>query len=343
MASMGNRKSARGLAVLCGLALLNPWLGCDTGPETDRWFVPRIEKPSYPYSGGPRILIDAGHFNTHTLEDRYQSLAALARADGYRAQSFSARFSSESLARADILVVANALHERNRVRRPPAVKNWALPTPSAFDPDEIEAMRHWVEGGGALLLLADHMPFAGAAADLAAVFGIHFDNSFAIDAERERSLGDTAEAVSQVAVFDRAGGGLADHAISRGRNPAERVNSVATFGGHAFRADENVMPLLVMGPSTVSLMPQVAWEFSADTPRRSAAGWLQAAALHFGEGRVAVFGEVGLFGVQTSETGVRVGFNSAAAGENPRFLLNVLHWLSGLLEDAGSATRTGEP
>jgi DNA-binding transcriptional LysR family regulator len=37
--------------------LSNSWLGCDTGPETDRWFVPRIEKPSYPYSGGPRILI----------------------------------------------------------------------------------------------------------------------------------------------------------------------------------------------------------------------------------------------------------------------------------------------
>ncbi len=340
---MGKRKSAGGLALLCGLVLSGPWLACDTDPAEDRWFPPRIEKPAYPYSGGPRILVDAGHFNTHTAEDRYQALAKLARADGYRVQSSSAPFSAEALARADILVVANALNERNRVRAPPALTDWALPTPSAFTPDEIEAVRYWVEGGKALLLLADHMPFSGAAADLAAVFGVHFDNSFAIDEERERSLGDTAEAMAQVAVFDRSNGGLADHAISDGRNPAERVNAVATFGGHAFRADGDAMPLLVMGPSIVSLMPRVAWEFSADTPRHSAAGWLQAASLRFGEGRVAVFAEVGLFGVQTSQTGIRVGLNSAAAAENPRFLLNLLHWLSGLLDDEGRSTREREP
>ncbi len=222
MASMGKRKSAVALALLCGLVLSGPWLACDTDPEEDRWFAPRIEKPAYPYSGGPRIVVDAGHFNTHTAEDRYQALAMLARADGYRVQSSSAPFTAKTLDRTDILVVANALHERNRFRAPPAVTDWALPTPSAFTLDEIEAVQHWVEGGKALLLLADHMPFSGAAADLAAVFGVHFDNSFAIDEDLERSLGDTAEAVAQVAVFDRSGGGLADHAISDGRNSAEK-------------------------------------------------------------------------------------------------------------------------
>ena len=97
---MGKRKSAGGLALLCGLVLSGPWLACDTDPAEDRWFPPRIEKPAYPYSGGPRILVDAGHFNTHTAEDRYQALATLARADGYRVQSSSVPFSADALARA---------------------------------------------------------------------------------------------------------------------------------------------------------------------------------------------------------------------------------------------------
>jgi hypothetical protein len=279
------------------------------------------------------ILVDAAHFNTHTMEGRYQALAELARLDGYRVRSSSAPFSRNSLSRVRILVIANALHERNRIREPWGPTNWSLPTPSAFAPEEIQAVRDWVREGGGLLLASDHMPFAGAAADLAAAFGVELNNGFAIDEQVERELGDTASAVARVTVFRREDGGLAEHPITDGRGEAERVDAVAAFAGHALRVDGEAEPLLILGPSMVSLMPTVSWEFPPDTPRASAAGWLQGVALRFGEGRVAVFGEVGLFGVQkTGVTGEPVGMNAPSAAQNPQFLLNLLHWLSGLLD-----------
>ncbi|MHC4493774.1 MAG: hypothetical protein ACYTDU_19410, partial [Planctomycetota bacterium] len=158
------------------------WLACDAGPAPEElWFPPPIAEPAFPYYGGPLILVDAAHFNTHTLERRYRPLAKVAQLDGYRVQSSTAPFSRMSLALARILVVVNALHERNRVKPSPMATDWSLPTPSAFTPDEIDAVRDWVHDGGGLLLAADHMPFAGAAAALAAAFGVGFDNGFVID------------------------------------------------------------------------------------------------------------------------------------------------------------------
>jgi len=284
------------------------------------------------------VLVDDAHFNTHTLDGRYQSLARIARRDGYQVRAHSEPFSAKSLRRARVLVVANALAESDRRREPPEPTHWSLPTPSAFTSDEIQAVRDWVERGGALLLLADHMPFAGAASKLASEFGIRFDNSFAVDERLERELGTPGAAIATVMVFRRAEGGLPDHPISNGRDPQERVDQVATFAGHAFRPDPLFQPLLVMPPSTVSLSPRVAWQFPPDTPRMQAGGWWQAAVRRFGRGRVAVFGETGLFGVQNTDTdGAPVGLNAPEAAQNPQFLLNLLHWLSGLLDVAGEA------
>lgn len=61
------------------------------------------------------------------------------------------------------------------------MESWDLPTPSAFSPEGVEAVREWVEAGGSLLLFADHMPMPGAARDLAAAFGVRFSNGFALD------------------------------------------------------------------------------------------------------------------------------------------------------------------
>ena len=88
------------------------------------------------------------------------------------------RASKDSLAEAQVLVIANSLAEAN-------VKKWKLPTPSAFGDDEVAAIVEWVEGGGSLLLIADHMPFPGATADLAEAFGIFFSNGFALPTDRE--------------------------------------------------------------------------------------------------------------------------------------------------------------
>ena len=62
---------------------------------------------------------------------------------------------------------------------------------------------------------------------------------------------------------------------------------------------------------------------------------LQGAVIHYGKGRVAVFGEAAMFSAQeyiTNDERVLMGMNRSDAAQNPQFLLNVMHWLSGLLE-----------
>jgi hypothetical protein len=216
-----------------------------------------------------------------------------------------------------VLVIANALHARNR-------EDWFLPTPSAFTPAEIAAVEAWVREGGSLLLIADHMPFPGAADGLAAAFGVAMGNGFAYD---------STEQVSRFR-FSRGNGRLADHPVTNGRDAAERVDSVDSFTGQAFRLIRaDAQPLLTLGPGTVLLMPEVAWQFSALTPRMRVDGLLHGAVLRHGRGRVAVFGEAAMFSAQLGGPQRNpMGMNDPGAPQNTQFLLNVLHWLTGVIE-----------
>jgi hypothetical protein len=65
-----------------------------------------------------------------------------------------------------------------------------------------------------------------------------------------------------------------------------------------------------------------------------AAGMYQGAVFRYGEGRVAVFGEAAMFSAQKLTIDDRVlpmGMNAPEAAQNPQFLLNIMHWLSGLI------------
>lgn len=90
--------------------------------------------------------------------------------------------------------------------------------------------------------------------------------------------------------------------------------------------------LLTLAPNSVLLLPVKAWEFGPATPRIPAGGMLQGAAITAGRGRVAVFGEAAMFSAQVSAAVRRpTGMNVPDAAQNARFLLNVMHWLTGLL------------
>jgi hypothetical protein len=181
------------------------------------------------------------------------------------------------------------------------------------------------------------MPFGGAAQELGAAFGARWRNGFAVHRD---------PAGGAPFVFRRAGGSLAAHPILDGRDAGERVDSVATFTGSAFQLDgDAARPLLVLGADIVSLEPRVAWEFDAETPRVEVAGWLQGAVRRWGQGRVALFGEAAMFTAQVGGPERRpMGMNAPLAAQNPQFLLNVVHWLSGLVEPeapAGAGARSG--
>lgn len=283
----------------------------------DTTFQPPIPHPTYETGKGPRVVIDGAHHNFHTADGRYLPFASLLRRDGYVVRDGKDVFSRKTLAGIDILVISNALAERNA-----NTENWTLPTPSAFTEAEIATVRKWVSDGGSLLLIADHMPLAGAAEKLGAAFGIRWNNGFALDENHPGPL-----------IFRRDTGALAVHPVTDGRNPDERVDSVVTFTGSAFQGDSNTRPLLTLQGSVVSLMPSTAWEFTAETPRLPVAGWLQGAVRRCGRGRVAVFGEAAMFTAQLAgPQKTPVGMNAPVAPHNARFLLNVMHWLSGLLD-----------
>jgi len=283
----------------------------------DTAFKPPIPKPAYESGRGPVIMLDEAHFNFHTADGRYLAFAELLRRDGYVVKASRSRFSKASLKEGQMLVIANALAERNQ-------SDWTLPTPSAFSDEEIEAVRDWVKDGGSLLLIADHMPFPGAAEKLALAFGVRFSNGYAIDEQAQGPI-----------QFKLSDGSLKEHVITRGRMDAEKVDKVATFTGSAFQIDRDAEPLLVLGPSVVSFMTSAAGQFNEDTPRTHVKGWFQGAAMRIGKGRVAVFGEAAMFSAQLAGPNRNpMGMNAPVAAQNPQFLLNVMHWLSGILGDA---------
>ncbi|HOZ40746.1 MAG TPA: DUF4350 domain-containing protein [Flavobacteriales bacterium] len=278
----------------------------------DTLFHPTIEAPRFAAGMGPVVMLDEAHHNFHTLTGRYRAFATVLRADGYTVLANQSAFESTALSAGSVLVIANALHSRN-------VQDWRLPCPSAFTAKEIGAVVEWVRSGGALFLIADHMPMAGAAADLGRAFGFDFLNCFAMD-QRER----TTERFHATEGLNMA------HAIIRGSRPSELVDTVITLTGSAFQMPEGADALISLSDHYQLLEPVEAWAFPADTPGRSGAGWQQGAALEFGKGRVVVFGEAAMFSAQLAGPHAKpVGLNQPGMRGNIQLLRNIMSWLSG--------------
>ena len=286
----------------------------------DRSFRALVRNPEYAVGRGPFVCVDEAHTNFHTLEGRFAAFGQLLRQDGYQVRPIKSAFDSESLSECHILVVCNAQ---------PGSKKWndyPYPTPSAFTDKEIEATRRWVGNGGSLLLIADHITFSGAAAELAAAFGVEFTDSFAVDTNRTGSKRQAARA--NPTLFQTGNGTLKPHEIVRGRQAHEVVTQVRTFTGQAFRA-RGAEPLLVLPSSFEALMPRKAWKFGPATRRFPAGGWLQGGVMQVGAGRAAFFGEAAMFTAQISGAEQRpMGMNAPGAEQNSQFVLNLMHWLS---------------
>ena len=280
----------------------------------DTNYQPPILQPEYPDDNGPVIFIDEGHQNFHTAEGRYKPFAELLRRDGYKVIPYQGDFISEHLEQGKVLVISNALNPTN-------IGHWYLPTPSAFTEAEIETVVSWVKAGGSLFLIADHMPMAGAAADLASRFGFTFYNGFA---------GDTASQGPDL--FTRSAGTLIENTITNGRNPDERVDSIVSFTGQSFDIPTEATSILNLGDDWVTYITDTAWVFNDQTEEIAAKGMSQGAYRKFGQGRVVVFGEAAMFSAQiaiVNDHSFMAGMNKPEAKYNHQLLLNIIHWLDG--------------
>ncbi|WDE02533.1 hypothetical protein [Thalassomonas actiniarum] len=293
-------------------------------------YVVKVENPTYPQGKGPRVSIDQAHHNYQTMADRFQGFAELVKADGFVPSPGTAKFSRESLAKTDILVICNALNKAN-------VDKWALPVLSAFSNEEIQAVKDWVDDGGSLLLISDHMPFPSAVTDMGLAFGVEVQSNFAFYPDFVPNTGNmnlmrffryppVQEGIVQ-------GGTLFGNRITEGNKPSEAVPFVITFTGHAFRMKPAVpfTPVMQLGKGTNILWPSVAEEMGPTTPSSGGDGLYQGVVLTSGKGRVGIFGEASMWSVGYAnwENNYPMGFNNPQAKHNQQFILNVMHWLAG--------------
>ncbi len=281
----------------------------------DTSYHPMIKHPAYSKGKGPVIFIDEGHHNFHTKTGRYLPFANLLERDGYRVNAFADEFTAKNLSKGKILVISNALNEINE-------ENWYLPTPSAFTNAEISSVKDWVNDGGSLFLIADHMPMAGAAHDLGAAFGFEIANGFVLHT-----------VTNGTGYFNLTDGSLIENTITKGRESNERVEHIVSFTGQGFKIPPDATSILTFDENYKCLLPDTAWVFTDKTPEMNMKGWSQGAYLKYGKGRVVVFGEAAMFTAQLSgEQQSKVGMNSEKAPQNYQLLLNIVHWLDGKLE-----------
>ncbi|MBA4319261.1 MAG: hypothetical protein C0412_12745, partial [Flavobacterium sp.] len=208
-------------------------------------FNPEIKNPAYKPNSGPVILIDEAHNNFHTMTGRYKPFADLIAKDGYIVKPNTIEFNLSALKDARILVISNPLNKWN-------IEDWSLPTPSAFIESEMRDVEEWVKNGGSLFLISDHMPFPGASGELAKLFGFEMSNGFARDT-LSRGGPD---------LFTRNDKTLGDNFITNGNDNKQKVDSIYTFTGQAFKVPKDAQPVLILNKNFVSLVPDTAWVFN---------------------------------------------------------------------------------
>ncbi len=316
-------------------------------------FNPKIARPAYT-KNRPKVLFDEAHNNFHTTTGRYKPFADLIAGDGYAVVVNKEKFQKKLLDGYDVLIIANALGV--------AAANSPEAANPAFTEEECDAVRDWVRGGGALLLVADHAPFGAAAENLARRFGVEMSNAHTSDAANF----DTESKNQTFLLFTRENGLLASHPITEGRNASERINRIMTFTGQSLKSSTDSAILLKLsdtamntaalspadiqaavakaragqgGNTTVERLPNgqalpegaTAIRMSPGK-RTAAAGHAQAAAISFGKGRVVVLGEAALLSAQLAGADkMPIGMNRNGV-DNRQFGLNIMHWLSRLLK-----------
>ena len=156
---------------------------------------------------------------------------------------------------------------------------------------------------------------------LAQRFSVDMSKMFTVD---EQNYDKEAENPGFI-VYTRDSGRLADHAITRGRNDAERVNKIIAFTGQSLKGPADSVAFMKLAETAQDVMP------GQDKPV-SAAGRAQGIVMSLGKGRVVVLGEAAMLSAQiTGPNQMKFGMNRPGI-DNRQLALNIVHWLSSLLK-----------
>ena len=298
---------------------------------SDPDFDVSVEKPAYAVNG-PVVVIDEAHANFHTSTGRYRPFAELLRNDGYTVVAGRTPIHRDALRETDVLVISNALP-------PPA----SAPGTPAFTKRESDAVEDWVREGGSLLLIADHAPFGSAAESLGERFGVTMGKGWVWD------FHESGLSIETRFVTSHENGLLGAHPTLRGRDTSEDVTSLKAFSGQSLGAPPGAAVLMKLNETAREVRNRADLEtIRAAVAGRAATandlieelsepvgGRAQGIAMTFGQGRVVVLGEAAMLSAQVSTRNdpprtAPMGMNEPG-NDNRQFVLNTLHWLSGLL------------
>ncbi len=259
----------------------------------DDSFDPAITAPAFPHGTGPVVLVDEKHRDVVSLQTYFRPVGRYLRKDGYVVRPSSESFTAKSLAKARILVIANA-------RAPEGSPDEA----PAFSEAEVGAVESWVRRGGGLLLIADRAPFGAPARPLARAFGVTLDDNTIL---RKGYDGKP----DGVLTIDVSADGEKSHPIFQG------VTRVVYVVGES-----------IDGPGPVLRAP--AGTYSGPTAQATeglpAAGKPVVLAFSHGKGRVVIIGDAGIASAFGSVGGAT--HRGISEADNARFVRNVFRWLS---------------
>jgi hypothetical protein len=256
-----------------------------------------VTDPAFASGTGPVVLVDSGHDEFQTLAKNYAPFGAVLTHDGFVVRDFDKPISAANLAGAGMLVIVDPVNPNDPPDRP------KYQSTSAFTPQEIATIADWVKDGGALLMIADHPPYAGGLRALASTFG------FVIEIY-------AAQTDAKAELFSFANGGLVDGPLTHG------LPQIQTFYGTSFTAPAAATPLLRFDSSWKMLVTD-------KPPRPMTPHDLRGASLSVGKGRVVLLAEAGAWSAQLSGAKKRfMGFDAPGALGNKRFIRNVVYWLA---------------
>ncbi len=259
----------------------------------DDSFDPPITAPAFPKGKGPVVLVDEKHRDVVSLQTYLRPVGRFLGKDGYVIRPFSEAFSAKGLAKARVLVIANA-------QAPEGSPEQA----SAFSEEEVRAVETWVRRGGGLLLIADRAPFGAPARPLARAFGVTLDDNTILRRGSD-------EKPDGVLTIDVSADGDSAHPIFHG------VSRVVYVVGESL---DGPGPILRAPADTYSGPTAQA----TDGP--SAAGKPIALAFSHGRGRVVVIGDAGIASAFGSVGGA--SHRGISEADNAQFIRNVFRWLS---------------
>jgi hypothetical protein len=284
--------------------------------SADPLFKATVDSPAFT-KNFPRVLFDEAHYNSETINGRYKPFANLLFSDGYHLVVNRKPFTKESLKTFKILVIVNPLGAED-------TDDDGADGP-AFTAQECDVVTDWIRGGGALLLVADPAPFAASTEILATRLGVEMTKGYTTDPANAGNESTERSIDPGVIVYSRENRLLAAHAITNGRNEAERVNRAMTFMGQSLKGPAGSDGFLKLADTA---------EDHAGSPVKvgSAAGRAQGIAFRLGKGRVVVLGDAAMISAQVTGSDNRpLGINIPDI-DNKQLTLNIMHWLSGLLK-----------